>query len=80
MLEIRPNCENCNKALPNTSDNAMICAFECTYCCDCVENILYNVCPNCGGGFEKRPTRPSSYINKFPASTKVVYALSLIHI
>ena len=73
MLEIRPSCENCNKSLPNTSDNAMICTFECTYCSDCVTNILYNVCQNCGGGFEKRPTRPKEYIEKFPASKKLIY-------
>jgi hypothetical protein len=49
MLEIRPICENCGKNLPNESTEAMICSFECTYCEDCVNAILYNVCPNCGG-------------------------------
>ncbi|WP_316928321.1 DUF1272 domain-containing protein [Galbibacter marinus] len=44
----------------------MICSYECTYCKDCVENILQNVCPNCGGGFEKRPTRPKKTIGKTP--------------
>ncbi len=73
MLEIRPTCENCNKALPNDSDEAMICTFECTYCKDCVENVLHNVCPNCGGGFEKRPSRPSKYKEKFPSTKKVTY-------
>ncbi len=58
MLEIRTTCENCNKKLPNHSSNAMICSYECTFCEGCVNNILLNVCPNCGGGFEKRPTRP----------------------
>ena len=58
MLEIRPTCENCNCALPNDSTDAMICTFECTYCKDCVENVLHNVCPNCGGGFTPRPIRP----------------------
>jgi hypothetical protein len=38
----------------------MICSFECTFCADCVERVLSNVCPNCGGGFEKRPVRPST--------------------
>ncbi|WP_108869161.1 DUF1272 domain-containing protein [Aquimarina aquimarini] len=78
MLEMRPTCENCNKALPNTSDEAMICTFECTYCTNCVDTILYNVCPNCGGGFEKRPTRPTNCftgacIEKYPTSTKIVH-------
>jgi hypothetical protein len=66
MLEIRPICENCEKSLPNNSTEAMICTFECTYCRDCVENILFNVCPNCGGGFEKRPTRPKELLAKYP--------------
>lgn len=58
MLEIRPVCENCGRQLPADSTDAMICSFECTFCIDCVENVLQNVCPNCGGGLEKRPIRP----------------------
>lgn len=73
MLEIRQNCENCNKVLPNTSEEAMICTFECTYCKDCVDNILFNVCPNCGGGFEKRPIRPSKYLKKYPPSSEIIF-------
>lgn len=74
MLEIRPICENCAKSLPNDSSEAMICSFECTFCQECVTKILKNVCPNCGGGFEKRPTRPNSCftpncVEKYPAST-----------
>lgn len=71
MLEIRPTCENCNKALPYDSDEAMICTFECTYCKDCVDTLL-QVCPNCGGGFEKRPIRPTHLIKKYPVSTTVI--------
>jgi hypothetical protein len=70
MLEIRPICENCSKALPNDSNEAMICTFECTYCRDCVEKVLFNVCPNCGGGLEKRPTRPSRLLEKNPPQTE----------
>ncbi len=66
MLEIRLNCENCDKPLPNESNEAMICTYECTFCNNCVENILKNVCPNCGGGFEKRPTRPKNELEKNP--------------
>ena len=58
MLELRPICENCAKPLPPEAADAMICSFECTFCADCVENVLHNVCQNCGGGFEKRPVRP----------------------
>lgn len=73
MLEIRPTCENCNKSLPNDSNEAMICTFECTFCNACVENVLMHVCPNCGGGFEKRPIRPKELLNKYPVSTKIIY-------
>ncbi len=66
MLEIRLNCENCDKFLPNESSEAMICTYECTFCRDCVEQVLMNVCPNCGGGFEKRPTRPKAGLTKYP--------------
>lgn len=73
MLQIRPTCENCNKSLPNNSSEAMICTFECTFCKECVENVLSNVCPNCGGGFEKRPVRPSAFLGKFPVSEKIIF-------
>ncbi|MDJ0882183.1 MAG: DUF1272 domain-containing protein [Gammaproteobacteria bacterium] len=58
LLEIRPNCECCDKDLPPDSIEAMICTYECTFCRECVEEILENVCPNCGGGFSQRPIRP----------------------
>ena len=67
MLELRPVCENCGKKLPNESTEAMICTYECTFCADCVSEILFNVCPNCGGGFEKRPSRPAEKLLKDPA-------------
>jgi len=35
-----------------------------------VENILENVCPNCGGGFENRPTRPKNDLVKFPMKSE----------
>jgi len=73
MLEIRPTCENCNKKLPFDAQDVMICTFECTFCKDCVDTILEQVCPNCGGGFEKRPIRPEALLKKYPASTKIVH-------
>ena len=73
MLEIRPSCENCNKSLSFDSEEAMICTFECTFCADCVHNILYQVCPNCGGNFTKRPIRPEELLPKYPVSEKVVH-------
>lgn len=71
-MEIRLNCENCDKPLPNESNEAMICTFDCTFCKDCVDTILSNVCPNCGGGFEKRPIRPKRYLEKYPPSDKKI--------
>ena len=59
MLELRPTCEHCNKALPPASTEARICSFECTFCAACVDGFLANVCPNCGGGFVPRPVRPA---------------------
>jgi uncharacterized protein len=58
MLRLRPNCEYCDKDLPPDATEARICSYECTFCADCVENVLHNVCPNCGGGFAPRPIRP----------------------
>ena len=48
MLELRPNCECCDRDLPFDSVEARICTFECTFCADCVEGALKGVCPNCG--------------------------------
>ena len=73
MLEIRPNCEHCNKDLPNTSSEAMICSFECTYCQECALELFKNICPSCGGNFVKRPIRPYEMIKKYPASTKRIF-------
>ena len=76
MLELRPTCEHCNKALPPASNEARICSFECTFCADCVDAVLANVCPNCGGGFVPRPVRPArdwkggNNLGKYPASTR----------
>jgi hypothetical protein len=45
-LQLRPNCEYCDKDLPADTLTARICSYECTFCADCAENILQNVCPN----------------------------------
>ena len=57
-LALRPNCEYCDKDLPPDALDARICSYECTFCAECVETKLQNVCPNCGGGFAPRPIRP----------------------
>jgi hypothetical protein len=66
MLELRPNCEWCDKDLPPDAVDAHICSYECTYCTDCVETILQNVCPTCGGGFAPRPIRPANAYHQTP--------------
>lgn len=77
MLELRPTCEHCVKVLPPASTEARICTYECTFCATCVDTILKNTCPNCGGGFVPRPVRPSknwkgdNFLGANPASTKV---------
>ncbi len=71
MLELRPTCENCNAALPPDSLEARICTYECTFCATCVDGVLENVCPNCGGGFVPRPIRPAHLLARDPASTEV---------
>ena len=76
MLKLHPNCEYCDKDLPPAATDAMICTYECTFCADCVEAKLSNVCPNCGGGFVPRPIRPSTErrkgvsLTRHPASTE----------
>jgi hypothetical protein len=58
-LQLRPNCEYCDTDLPPQAIEARICSYECTFCAECAETKLGNVCPNCGGGFAPRPIRPS---------------------
>ena len=70
MLELRPNCECCDKDLSADSREARICTFECTFCADCAENTLSGICPNCGGDLVARPIRPAAMLAKYPASTK----------
>ncbi len=69
MLELRPNCECCDKDLPADSTEAFICTFECTFCISCVEGVLNDKCPNCGGNFTNRPIRPIAALINNPAST-----------
>ena len=75
MLELRPCCEHCAIALPPETTQARICSFECTFCADCAEGLLGNVCPNCGGGFVPRPIRPArdwkggNCLSNYPAAT-----------
>lgn len=79
-LELRPNCELCDKDLPPASIEARICSYECTFCSDCADNKLSSVCPNCGGSLVARPIRPSKEwrdglsLRAQPASEKRVHS------
>jgi hypothetical protein len=72
MLELRPNCECCDRDLPPASGEARICTFECTFCADCAEERFGGVCPNCGGDLVARPIRPAALLDKYPASDRRV--------
>jgi uncharacterized protein len=72
MLQLRPNCECCDKYLPPDSVEAMICTFECTFCASCAESVLKGRCPNCGGNFSPRPVRPAHLLGKYPPSAERV--------
>ncbi len=72
MLELRPNCECCDRDLPPDSPDARICTYECTFCAECVDGVLAGACPNCGGNFTVRPIRPLNMLVKHPASIRRV--------
>ena len=72
MLELRPNCECCDRDLPPESTEAYICSFECTFCAACADGVLKGACPNCGGNLIARPIRPARLLAKNPASAKRV--------
>ena len=80
MLQLRPNCEFCDKDLPPETGDARICSYECTFCAHCVDTVLQQVCPNCGGGFTPRPQRPVKAhrpgvcLAQQPASTQRVHS------
>lgn len=73
MLQLRPNCECCNRDLPPESTEALICTFECTFCVECATTILDRVCPNCGGELLRRPRRPAAKLVRYPASTDRIF-------
>lgn len=73
MLQLRPNCECCNRDLPPDSAEALICSFECTFCRACAAERLAGRCPNCGGELVARPRRPADKLKKFPASSERVF-------
>jgi len=72
MLQLRPNCECCDRDLPPDSPDALICSFECTFCRVCAGTKLRGTCPNCGGELVARPRRPADALTRYPASTERV--------
>ena len=78
-LEIRPNCECYDRDLPPAATEVRICSYERTYCANRLEDVLFNLCPNCFGGFVSRPIRPvrewrpGLSLEKRPASTRRVH-------
>jgi len=73
MLQLRPNCECCNRDLAPESTDAFICSFECTFCRSCTQDVLGGKCPNCGGELVLRTRRPADKLAKYPASSERIY-------
>jgi hypothetical protein len=73
LLQLRPNCECCNRDLAPESADAFICSFECTFCRSCKEGVLGGKCPNCGGELVQRPRRPAEKLAKYPPSAERIY-------
>ena len=49
-LQLRPNCEYCDKDLPPSAAEARICSYECTFCAECGTHVV------------TRPNRPIAVI------------------
>ena len=72
MLQMRPNCERCDRDLPAYEGGALICSFECTWCESCNEAEFNGICPNCKGPLVPRPARSKALLERFPASIERV--------
>ncbi|MGK3647901.1 DUF1272 domain-containing protein [Pseudarthrobacter enclensis] len=73
MLEIRPNCECCDRDIAPSAE-AYICTFECTWCPECVDRFPNRSCPNCGGDLQRRPVRPAAALVNNSASQVRVFS------
>lgn len=78
MLQLRPNCERCDRDLAPASPDAMICSFECTFCSECAREALQGKCPNCAGELVRRPIRPGAQLLKHPASSERVRGATIL--
>jgi hypothetical protein len=72
MLKMKARCERCDKSLPADSSEALICAFECTFCTSCGDELEHR-CPNCSGELVARPRRDPRAILE-PASSHAAAA------
>ncbi|MBO0710724.1 MAG: DUF1272 domain-containing protein [Acetobacteraceae bacterium] len=63
MLELRPNCEYCDRDLPPESMDARVCSFECAGCADSVLG------GDCGGALVRRPIRTPERLARSPGAT-----------
>jgi hypothetical protein len=66
VLELRPNCECCNKDLPPEAADAVMCSFECTFCRDCAETTLGWAVPELWrriGGSSQTPSREAGAVS-----------------
>ena len=73
MLELRPNCECCDRDLAVDDPGVLICSFECTWCADCAAAFPDGACPNCGGNLTPRPIRPAVKLANNPPSLLRVF-------
>lgn len=73
MLEIRPSCERCDADIDPVSTDVFICSYECTWCRDCTEGALKDICPNCGGELVRRPVPSAARLANDPPSTTRVF-------
>ena len=65
MLELRPNCECCDKDLP--PDSRSVYLFVRVYLCRGLhDGRLNGHCPNCGGELVRRPVRPEEALRRHP--------------
>jgi hypothetical protein len=80
MLELRPNCECCDRDLPPDSTDALICSFECTYCRACASTVLAGRCPSCDGELAARPRPQNGSRGRVAAQMlpNVAFQLSII--
>ena len=70
MLELRPNCECCNRDLPPRKLRRAHLQLRVHLLRDCVAEKLGGICPNCGGGFVVRPIRPAAKLANNPPSSR----------